>query len=347
VVIATHCNTGCFHNHYVVNSISWLDGTHFDCREDDYQYMREVSDWLCKKYRLSVIEDPKRRRKNHGEYLAEKNGKPTYSKLIRQDIDNAILATDTRTAFFSYLESMGYQLRLYKKNGELREQPSLRPPGAERFFRFQTLGDRYALESIEQRIWKKITKAEPFPEADEEIVMQQRAKYQPPYRRKETGLSGLYVRYRFEIGIIQRYPASVKQVSQFLREDIVKLDRLDAETQLLSKANISNIEELTAYQAELNRQIQVLTEKRKNMRNEQRHCYRQREPGNMEECRQQVADLTRQIAKLKKEVSLCDDIVLRSARTREELEWIIDHQEQTRKENNGHELFRGRSRTDR
>ena len=341
VIVATHCNTGVYHNHFVLNSVSFVDGHHYHNTKEEYEYMRAVSDWLCKKYRLSVIENPEGKKKNHALYVAEKNGQPSFPKLIRADIDNAILATNTRAAFFDYLEGMGYQLRLYKKNGDWREQPSLRPPGAQRFFRFNTLGEDYSLEELELRIRRKVTKGEPFPEADREIVRQHRVKSQPPYRKHETGLSGLYVRYRFELGIIYKYPASVKRVSQFLREDIVKMEKLDAETLLLGKAQITTMDELLCYKQELQSKLDAAEQQRKDLRNLERSYARKHDPESAEQCSAEVAELTKEIKKLRKDIDLCDDIALRSAQTREELEWIIEQQEQERKENEPNELFRG------
>lgn len=58
VVVATHCNTGHYHNHFVLNSVSFADGYHFVNSKADYEAMREVSDELCREYGLSVIENP-------------------------------------------------------------------------------------------------------------------------------------------------------------------------------------------------------------------------------------------------------------------------------------------------
>ena len=55
VLVATHCNTGCYHNHFVINSVSFLDGYKFYNSPADYQRMREESDRLCIEYGLSVI----------------------------------------------------------------------------------------------------------------------------------------------------------------------------------------------------------------------------------------------------------------------------------------------------
>ncbi len=59
VVIATHCNTGCYHNHYVINSVSRVDGHHFHNSPEDYRRLREISDQICRERGLSVIENPR------------------------------------------------------------------------------------------------------------------------------------------------------------------------------------------------------------------------------------------------------------------------------------------------
>lgn len=64
VVVATHCNTGHYHNHFVLNSVSFLDGYHFVNSKADYEAMRELSDEICREYGLSVIQDPSGHGKN-------------------------------------------------------------------------------------------------------------------------------------------------------------------------------------------------------------------------------------------------------------------------------------------
>ena len=107
VVIATHCNTGHYHNHFVINSVSDVDGLKFYNSPKDYRHMREVSDRLCREARISVIENPEGKKKDYGEWVAEKNGKPTVRDTIRADIDRAILASTTERDFISVMKEMG------------------------------------------------------------------------------------------------------------------------------------------------------------------------------------------------------------------------------------------------
>ena len=121
VVIATHCNTGHYHNHFVINSVSDVDGKKFYNSPADYRRMREVSDRLCREAKISVIEYPANRRTNYGEWLAEKNGKPTMRNRIREDIDRAILASTTEREFQRVMKEMGYEVITKTPKGSPRE----------------------------------------------------------------------------------------------------------------------------------------------------------------------------------------------------------------------------------
>ena len=345
VVVATHCNTGHYHNHFVLNSVSIMDGHHFDNTQADYKAMREMSDALCRKYRLSVIENPRGHGRNYAEYSAEKNGKPTYRGMVRADIDRAVAASVTQDEFFSFLESIGYELKLYKQDGDWLEHPALKPPGTKGFFRFHKLGRGYDLDEIGKRIWRNLHGQEPFPEEEQTEVRTYRQQNPPPiFQRKKPYLYRLYLRYCYELHIIEKHPASVQRVSFFMREDLAKLDRLDAETRLLAKHEISTYEDMTAYQSEVQKQINDLEGKRKGLRNEARKHQRQHDPIMAETVKGQVSDISKQLRELRKEMVLCEDITLRSAQTREELEWLLEQQEITeREEERNNELFRGRS----
>ncbi len=148
-VIGTHLNTGHIHSHIVWNSVSCVDGKKYRSNYKCYvTEIRAVSDELCQKYKLSVIdtENSNHVAKPYAEWLAEKNGQPTWRTAIRQDVDDAIQQSLTWRQFLSVLERNGYEVRMGRK------YPVLRPPGKERFVRFKTLGKRYTPEAIQTRI---------------------------------------------------------------------------------------------------------------------------------------------------------------------------------------------------
>lgn len=213
VVIATHCNTGHYHNHFVINSVSDVDGKKFYNSPADYRRMREVSDRLCREAKISVIEYPADRRTNYGEWLAEKNGKPTMRSRIREDIDRAILASTTEREFQRVMKEMGYEVITKTPKGSPRVHPIVRIVDGGKNFRLDKLGEYYELDSIKQRIQNNYRRKMPFPKVAEDTKA-------PYYQYKEkakkaTGLYALYLYYCYELHIIVHKPASVKEVSAF------------------------------------------------------------------------------------------------------------------------------------
>lgn len=85
-VIGTHLNTGHIHSHIVWNSVSCVDGKKYRSNYKSYvTEIRAVSDELCRKYKLSVIdtENSNHVAKPYAEWLAEKNNHPTWRTAIQ------------------------------------------------------------------------------------------------------------------------------------------------------------------------------------------------------------------------------------------------------------------------
>ena len=340
VVVATHCNTGHYHNHLVINSVSLMDGKKFYNSPADYARMREVSDRLCREYAISVIENPGGRGKNYGEWQAEQNGKPTHRGTIRDDIDRAIRASTTERDFLRVMGEMGYQFKTRGKCGKPLKYPGLKPPDANGYFRFHKLGEGYSLEQIKERILQNLQKQVPFPVLEHKPPRRYRVQGKP--RKKVTGLRALYFRYCYELRIIVKRPASVKRVSFLLREDIAKLDRLDAETRFLGKQHIGTIGELTAHREKASAEIDTLTAQRQELRKELRRLNRQGDTIATDEVKGKISAISSRLKSLRKEVVLCDGIAQRSGQVKENLERLVKQKETERKELNEHELFRRR-----
>ena len=72
VVVATHLNKHHVHNHFVINSVSFIDGKKYYDNKSNYTLIRSISDRLCHEHGLSVITNPKNRGKHYAEWKAEK-----------------------------------------------------------------------------------------------------------------------------------------------------------------------------------------------------------------------------------------------------------------------------------
>ena len=256
-VIGTHLNTGHIHSHIVWNSVSCVDGKKYRSNYKSYvTEIRAVSDELCRTHKLSVIDTETSHHvaKPYAEWLAEKNGHPTWRTAIRQDVDAAIGQSLTWRQFLNALERNGYEVRMGRK------YPVLRPPGKERFVRFKTLGKRYTPEAIQTRILYPRS-YRPYVE-NLPTIQHGRLRSGKKPCRKLTGLRALYYRYLYELGALPRKPS---RSSYAVRQDAYKLDQRIRQMEFLSKHNIDTLEQLETHRQALQTEIRQLLTKRKQL----------------------------------------------------------------------------------
>ena len=256
-VIGTHLNTGHIHSHIVWNSVSCVDGKKYRSNYKSYvTEIRAVSDELCRNYKLSVIdtENSNHVAKPYAEWLAKKNGQPTWRTAIRQDVDEAIRQSLTWRQFLSAMERKGYEVRMGRK------YPVLRPPGKERFVRFKTLGKRYTPEAIQTRILYPQS-YHPYVENPPTIQHGRLHSGKKPHR-KLTGLRALYYRYLYELGAL---PCKPSRSSYAVRQDAYKLDQRIRQMEFLSRNNIDTLTQLETHRQALQTEIGQLLTKRKQL----------------------------------------------------------------------------------
>ena len=131
-------------------------------------------------------------------------------------------------------------------------------------------------------------------------------------------------------------------MSFLLREDIAKLDRLDAETRFLGKHHIGTMEELTAHREAALMEVDTLTAQRQELRKDLRRLTRRGDSAGIDEVKQNIRSLSGRIRAARKEVVLCDGIAQRSGQVRGNLGRLVKQKEIERKEQLKNELFRRR-----
>ena len=337
VIVATHLDKeNHLHNHFVLNTVSFADGIKYHRTRKDYHEMQAVSDALCREYGLSVIEHPQQGRgKQYGEWRAEQEQRPTWRGLIRADIDEAIRQAMTERQFFDALRKKGYTVKIGK-------DISVRPPGKERFVRLmRNFGEDYSLDNIRRRILSQSRPERKKPEQKPEIL-RVRLIGNLKAARKLTGFRALYVHYCYLLGIFpkNRPQQSRKRQHFLLREDLLKLDAITAETRLLIGHRIDTAEQLFCYRDKVSEKITALTEKRKQLYKAQRTAVVKSDPEKTAEVKAQITALSKELATLRKEVSLCDDIAERSGVIKEKIKAVREDEHIKGKEKTDHVQFR-------
>ena len=290
VVVSTHTNTGTIHNHFAFPATGFDMKRYHDCKET-YRKIREVSDRLCREYGLSVIEKPQGKGRHIGEIKAEQEGRATVRGLIRRDMDEAIKHCFTYPQFTATFQSLGYTLEWRGKY--LR----IRPDESTRWYRMDKLGEGYTYEDVQRRL--------------RENGMRRSFTPYKPYtkREKPKGLAALYKHYCYLLGILPKEKPNNREAYAVIREDIKRARMYSEEAKLLGKYNINTAEELSSFTENLSGRFVTLATERAALRNRLRRMHDSVE---MQPIKDKISELSKQMAVLRREMRLCEDIALRS-----------------------------------
>ena len=103
------------HAHIIFNSVNRLTGVKYHYNNGDWEkYMQPVTDDLCRKYGLNVLEYDKaapRVGRSYAEHAANEEGRFTWERIIKSDIDFALARVKDINDFKDYMTSLGYELR--------------------------------------------------------------------------------------------------------------------------------------------------------------------------------------------------------------------------------------------
>ena len=340
VIVATHLDKeNHLHNHFVLNTVSFVDGIKYHRTKKDYHDMQETSDALCREYGLSVIEHPQRgKSKHYGEWRAEQEQRPTWRGLIRADIDEAIRQSMTERQFFDNLRKKGYEIKTGK-------DISVKPPGKERFVRLmRNFGENYSIENIRRRLLSQSRPERPAPDPPRTVI-RIRLFGSLEKTRKITGFRALYFHYCYLLGIFPKNKPrqNPKRLHFLLREDLRKLDAITAETRLLARNRIDTAEQLFSYRSEIQQKTESLIADRKELYRLSRTVAVKSDEEKIAEVKSQIAAVSKEITLLRKELSLCDGIAARSGIIKEKIKAVREDEQNQGKEKQQNEPIRRRS----
>lgn len=331
VLVATHLDhANHIHNHFLINTVSFVDGIKFHRTKRDYVEMRKASDTLCKEYCLSTIEKPNRPGQSYAIWKAGQEGKPTMHSLVKADVDEAILAALTDRHFFQLLRDKGYELKIGK-------DISVRPPGRERFVRLaRNFGESYTLEAIRKRILQH-----PFPQRPKQQAKRPASAAKVKTKswksaRRLTGLQSRYFYWCHKLGIQPKTKHGRKR-HYIQREDYLKFNDFIAESWLLTKNRIETSEQLQAYRSQVEETIQSVSLQRKRLYRLKRTVEFRDDSGKQAELQEQIDVLTKQIRSLRREIHLCDNIAERSIALQEKIKIARQDELNKKEEERQHE----------
>lgn len=275
VLVATHFNTGTYHNHFVVKAVNMWDGKKFNCNEGAYWKFRALSDELCAEHRLTIIKNPQGKTPR-SIYFAEKRGDPTTFNLMREAIDYAITCSRGFDDFKRIMRDQGYFIDLNPN----RKYWTIRSENSKKAVRMYRLGESYSNDSIKRRIYEQgfDTWQRNADYTHSRVTLRD---YRPTRRqfigsfkqtKKRTGLVALYMHYCYLLGY---YPKNRRHqpLSPEIKEAWRHLDRLSDQVRLVSHKGLTTIEDVHSFIFETDQSIQAITADRQKIYNKLRRCH--------------------------------------------------------------------------
>lgn len=293
VVISTHSNTKHIHNHFVINSVSFIDGKKYYDNRANYAALRNLSDLLCKEHNLSILEEKpcKNSGINYANYYKSYIQNDNYYTTTKSDIDKAIEQAYSYKDFENILHTMGYQIFYRGKNSVSVR----RDPYKKNIRLIRNFGDDYSLERIKERI--ETTRSS--------IILPQKTKINKHYdKQKHKGLYGLFLYYCYLLKSFPQYNLR-KQIPASIRADIQKMNSISKQTELLVNNNIETYEQFLLYSDRKQKELEQLIDRRSKLWYRYKKSKTQEEKTNIKD---DINVLYEEITKIRKDVKLCDDI---------------------------------------
>ena len=331
VIVSTHFNTKHYHNHFVINSVSFKDGKKYYDNRVNYAKLRELSDSLCQEYGLSVLKEKpcKNSKINYANYYKKYTETDNYYTIAKKDIDRAIAMAYSYTDFENLLKAMDYEIIYRGKNIlSIRRDPYKKNIRIERSF-----GTEYSIKRIKERIDEEKTIRIPF---IEEYGIKKPKRFVPYHKKKHKGLYSLFIHYCYLLKVFpKKYPR--KPLAAYIRVDIKEMDSISKQTELLVKNKIVTDEQFLLFKQEKEKNLDNLLKEREDLWKEYNKSKNNK---NKRSIRLKIDSLYKVINAFKYELKLCDLIEERSTKIKNNIKNFEENKQRGKDKNDN---IRGRS----
>lgn len=327
-LVTVHIDTEHPHCHFVINSVSFVDGKRLWGEEKAWFKFKQTADRLCEKYGLYYNPKPVRGKSSSYHYNREKKGEPTRYLLAREAMEKALSHSTNPKALKFSLSQLGYELTM----NDRRKYWTVTPRGCKKPIRLIKLSADYTPEAIRRRLLDNQHKLIPrFDYIKPRPKQYNLPTYGERILQRTSGIYRIYLYYAFRLGVIHSYrrpdPAKLHWI---FKEELAYLDRLSEEVRLMGREKIVTDVELFAYKHKLEDKIQTLTEERADLR---KHLRRKISANELNEAKDKISSITKTLRKLRHELKLCKHIAERSKAMEQGLETVLNDERKARTKN--------------
>ncbi len=304
ILVTTHLDKNHLHNHFCLNSVSFVDGKKFRGGSKAYWQMRAESDKICAEYGLSIIKNPGKG-KNYAEWKAEHEGRPTVRGQIKEELDEIIKVSYTYEQFWKILKQRGYAVKRDVK------YVALKPAYSQRYIRLKSLGKNYSEELIRQRIIAARNGIRDLdkPKSDYNAWLN---KYE---QTKLHGFKALYFHYLYLFGKIRK-KETPQRISFYMRDELIKFERYQEQFRFLYDNDIETVEQLSIFKENAENKIDELTIRRSKLYDKT-------------DSKTEIKTINAELRELRKNLRTCNNIFIDAERIREHTEYVARLEKET------------------
>ena len=254
-VFAIHTDQAHMHGHIIFNSVNRMSGYKYRYEKRDWEkFIQPITDRICERYDLPPLTYEKKGRregKSYAEHYAEKEGRPTETKIIKADIDYFIKRAVSWDDLVEQMQMCGYEIRQKK-------YVTYKAPGYGNGRRDYRLGPGYTKEDIIKRIAHKEKELAGDPPLSSRLSRSYQAGLEKylvaplsSYQKKKLGIF-----YRAGHYLEEKNPYAMRQAD--VRKNAIHIDRLYEECRYMLKTGIKNSDDLQKRMTELKKEETAL-----------------------------------------------------------------------------------------
>ena len=314
VLICTHTNKQNIHNHIVLNSVSFIDGSKYHNSNVEIALLRETNDDICRKYGLSIIKSTKATTVSDisKSRIANYNRNSGKMELIKADIDEAIKDAQKYEEFVDILNYKGYYI---KKSGN---SISISSPYYNRNIRLaRAFGEDYTFKNIKTRIYQDALYDRYLKRTNNEKVYKIRI-YDgikiDQEKLKTSSFYRLYVHYLYLLGKLPPKIHYEEKTKEYYQE-IDKFNKLADEMNLICTYNLNSNEDVQNLRMQYIEEVTPLKSEREKIRQLYRKTTNETDRSFLE---YKLNNLTKDIDKINSKIQICKRIITKAEKGEKE-----------------------------
>ena len=314
VIVCTHTNKKNVHNHIVLNSVSFIDGSKYHNSNVEIALLRQTNDDICRKHGLSIIKSTEATTVSDisKSRIANYNRNSGKMELIKADIDEAIKEATKYQEFIDILAFKGYYIK--KSNNVI----SVSTPYYNRNIRLaRAFGEDYTFDNIKTRIYQPTLYDRYLKRTNNEKVYKVRIYDGVKINQEKLKTSSFYRLYVHYLYLLGKLPPKIhyeERTKEYYKE-IDKFNKLADEINLICTYNLNSKEDTQNLRIEYIEEVTPLKEEREKLRQLYKKTTNEADKTII---RAKIEILTEDINKINSKIQTCKRIISKAEKGEKE-----------------------------